>query len=85
MPQAGSFSTEEQRPWNKPLQQAVKDVTISPSMPSLAVGFTMLDADKGKNLRAKTYPDNVKGDGFKFHIDTVSNMSRCQRDLAGLF
>lgn len=73
MPQKGTFDTEEKRPWNAPRQEAMKDVHVDPSLPNVAVGFSSLDADKNHNLRAKAYIDNLKGDGFKFHIDSWSD------------
>lgn len=40
--------------------EALKGVNIDPSVPKVAVGFSMLDVDNNHHLRAKAYVENLK-------------------------
>lgn len=70
MPQTGSFSTEEQRKWDNPQPTAQKDFQLTPPIPTIAWGLSIIDMKKDTNQRVSTYPDNLKPDGFQIHVDT---------------
>ncbi|KAL9121332.1 MAG: hypothetical protein Q9187_002109 [Circinaria calcarea] len=66
----GSFSTEEQRKWDDPKPTAQKDFQLTPPIPAIAWGLSIIDMKKGTNQRVHIYADNLKPDGFQIHVDT---------------
>jgi len=72
-PVAGTFSTQDVRPWNAPRHQTSKYLPFAEDYslpPNLFLGLNSLDFDCRANIRIKTNTSDIQVDGFRLAIDS---------------
>ena len=71
--QNGEFSTQDDRPWNKPQKETSRRIYFSRPFinpPKVIVFLKQLDVDKNKHCRVVTRVSDIDVSGFNIHINT---------------
>jgi len=63
------FSTEQVRAWNAPQLLNSADIPLTPVNLGFPIGLAQLDIDKTRNIRIKSYTDNVTQKSVRVHLD----------------
>lgn len=72
MSNAGSWNTQDVRPWSPPQPVTTKNITFAKPFvapPRLPHGLNSLDIDKNANIRVVAKAENITKEGFKASLD----------------